>query len=149
MAGEHAARLHHVNFLVARLPAAVDRFEAALGLSFGAEEQLPERGVRLRRARAGEAWIVLVEPSDPDGVAARMLAARGEGVMLLSFEVDGLDRALARAEAAGACRQGPTRAGLDAWRVADLDPSSMFGVPLQLLEDGAPEGGEAQPQPER
>ncbi|MEM9302108.1 MAG: VOC family protein [Pseudomonadota bacterium] len=134
--GEHAETfVHHINFLVRDVEAAAARFAGALGLDFGALESLPSRGVVLRRARAGATWIVLVQPVDSTGLPAEMLATQGEGVMLVSFAVDGLEAALERAEAAGAHRQGDIRGGLDHWRVADLCPVTLFGVPVQLVED--------------
>jgi methylmalonyl-CoA/ethylmalonyl-CoA epimerase len=115
--------IHHLNFIVADLEAAIPRWEAILGLPVARRDELPERGVIAARFRVGEAWLVLVQPTRADSVPGRFLAERGEGFFLLSFGVDSLDAELARAgEAAFA---GPVRTGADGWQVRDLAPARV------------------------
>jgi methylmalonyl-CoA/ethylmalonyl-CoA epimerase len=129
-------RIHHVNLLVHDLDAAVARYTVALGIDDWVYGDLAGRAVRTARFRAGESWVVLVQPTDPDGAPGRYLAEHGEGLFLLSFGVDDLDAALARLEAGEATlRAGPERRGLEDWRIADLSVEAFFGAPLQLTED--------------
>lgn len=128
-------RIHHINLLVADLDAAVQRYTKALGITDWVYEDLPRRGVRTARFRAGESWVVLVQPVDPDGAPGRYLAERGEGLFLLSFGVADLAAALDHLDKAGEpLRGGPERTGLDGWRIADLSPQAFFGAQLQLTE---------------
>jgi methylmalonyl-CoA/ethylmalonyl-CoA epimerase len=66
----------------------------------------------------------------------RALERDGEGLFLVSYEVDDLEEAAARARAAGAATTAAAaREGLDGWRVIDLEPAGMHGAPVQLCEE--------------
>lgn len=127
--------IHHLNFIVADLEAAIPRWEAILGLPVAHRDELPERGVIAARFRVGETWLVLVQPTRADSVPGRFLAERGEGFFLLSFGVDSLEAEVARSgEAAFA---GPTRSGVDGWQVRDLAPGRA-ALPVVLQYTAAP-----------
>jgi methylmalonyl-CoA/ethylmalonyl-CoA epimerase len=96
---------------------------------------LSQRGVRTARFRVGETWIVLVQPTDPEGVPGRHLAEHGEGLFLLSFEVDSVADTVSEIKARGGqFRAEQPRQGLADWQVVDLNPGQFFGVQLQLTE---------------
>lgn len=123
-------RLHHINFVVCDLDAAIERFDRELGLApFETVEHAP-RGSRIARCRVGETWLVLVCPMDDDSVPGRYLAEHGEGFFLLSLGVDDLEASLDRVATAGEIRDGI----LD-WQVADI--GRWFGAELQLSRDSA------------
>ena len=92
-------RIHHINLLVRDLDAAVRRYTNALGVEDWVFGELPGRGVRTARFRAGDSWVVLVQPTDDSGVPGRHLAEHGEGLFLLSFGVAELDAVLAGLDA--------------------------------------------------
>ena len=82
--------VHHINLLVKDLDVAVQRYQQTLGISEMLFGDLAQRGVRTARFQVGDTWIVLVQPTDPDGVPGRHLAEHGEGLFLLSLEVESL-----------------------------------------------------------
>jgi methylmalonyl-CoA/ethylmalonyl-CoA epimerase len=127
--------VHHINILVRDLERARTRFAQAMGVEFGPLETLAARGAVASRARIGATWLVLVQPTDPHGVPGQRLAARGEGVFLISFGVADLDAAIASLAARGvACTTSEPRRGLDDWRIIDTVLGDEFGVELQLCE---------------
>ncbi|MEZ5458317.1 MAG: VOC family protein [Steroidobacteraceae bacterium] len=127
--------VHHVNILVRDLEHARARFSHAMGVVFGPVETLAARGAIASRVRIGATWLVLVQPTDPDGVPGRRLATRGEGVFLVSFGVTDLDAAIAALGERGfGCTSDVPRRGLDDWRVIDTVLGAEFGVELQLCE---------------
>jgi methylmalonyl-CoA/ethylmalonyl-CoA epimerase len=127
--------IHHLNFIVADLEAAIPRWEAILGLPVAHRDDLPERGVIAARFRVGETWLVLVQPTRTDSVPGRFLAERGEGFFLLSFGVASLaDEVALAGEAAFA---GPVRTGADGWQVRDLAPARA-ALPVVLQYTQAP-----------
>jgi len=129
-------RVHHVNLLVRDLDAAVERYRSTLAVTRFEFGDLPERGVRTARFRAGESWIVLVQPTDPDSVPGQHLAAHGEGLFLLSLGVESLDSAREIVLAGGGTfTQDNPRTGLEGWQVLDLDPAVFSGAILQLTEE--------------
>ena len=128
--------VHHINFLVADLYQAVDRYKDLFGLEPAKLEKLPERGVATARFDLNGVWIVLVQPVDDESEPARILRERGEGVFLISFGVDDLEDAREKLVAKGAISESATaRDGLLNWRVIDLKPEAVFGAPIHLTED--------------
>ncbi len=129
-------KVHHINLLVRDLDAAVQQYRTAFSLDSIEYGELSARGVRTARFRAGETWIVLVQPTDPQSEPGKHLAEKGEGLFLLSFEVASLDSA---SEAIANTVQGvsktPPRTGLDGWQVQDLEPAAFFHANLQLTEE--------------
>lgn len=127
-------RIHHINFVVKDLEAAMARFERMLGVdSFQVIDYQP-RGARVARTRIGESWLVLVSPHDPASVPGRYLAEHGEGFFLLSVGHDDIVQQLERLDANGieAIDQVPRNGILD-WRVADI--GDVHGVKMQLTDD--------------
>jgi methylmalonyl-CoA/ethylmalonyl-CoA epimerase len=130
--------VHHINLLVRDLDEAVQRYQQTLGINEMLYGDLSQRGVRTARFRMGETWIVLVQPTDPEGVPGRHLAEHGEGLFLLSFEVDSVADTVSEIKARGGqfSAEQP-RQGLEEWQVVDLDPAQFFGVQLQLTEQAS------------
>lgn len=129
--------IHHINLLVKDLAVAVARYQQVLGVDEMIFAELEHRGMRCARFSVGGTWIVLVQPTDPEGVPGRHLAEHGEGLFLMSFEVDSLeDAALITEQKSGRFLSDEPRQGLEDWRVLDLDPDQFFGARLQLISEG-------------
>ncbi|MGI9343480.1 MAG: VOC family protein [Gammaproteobacteria bacterium] len=123
--------IHHINFLVRDLKTAIPQWERILGRSIDRRDRLDGRNVDLAQFLVDGTWIVLVQPTGP-GVPADHLEANGEGFFLMSLGVDSLDGETGRIGAE--LLHGEERAGLDDWRVQDLDRKQTFGAQLQLVE---------------
>ena len=128
--------IHHVNLLVRDLDAAVERYTRLLGIKEFVFDSLSSRAVRTARFRAGDSWIVLVQPTGP-GEPQRVLDEEGEGLFLLSFDVSHLADASEAILAADGKLSGPPRIGLDGWSVVDLDRAALCGGRIQLTEDSS------------
>lgn len=127
--------VHHINFIVADLDAAVQAYQEVLGIGPFEYADLPERGVSTARVRVGEVWMVLVSPQREDSVAGRYLEAHGDGFFLMSFGVDNLDQAMAELAQRGALPADRTaHAGILDWRVADLETEDSLGVRFHLTQ---------------
>jgi len=103
-------RLDHVGFVVAGIPEAAVRFGAYLPAAW---DQVvyhdPNQNVLvsfLSGAGPGAPRIELVEPADAASPVAAFLA-RGGGLHHLCYEVDSVERELARCRAAGAVTVRP------------------------------------------
>ena len=127
--------IHHINFVVEDLDEAIERFETILGQSVQRRDGLPGRGALTARFKLGPSWLVLVQPTDANGVPGRYLAEHGEGFFLCSFGVDNLEETLVRLRESGVGLPGPPRRGLDNWRVQDLDPEYCLGEQFQVTEE--------------
>ncbi|MDP2325181.1 MAG: VOC family protein [Gammaproteobacteria bacterium] len=124
--------IHHLNFIVRNLDAAVPVWERLLGMPVARRDELTERGVIAARFRLGETWLVLVQPTRADSVPGKFLADHGEGFFLLSLGVNSLADELARL--GHAAFTGPVRTGAEGWQVRDLDRALLAGIQLQLTE---------------
>ena len=131
--------IHHINFIVRDLEAAVPIWERLLNQPVTSRDRLDGRGVEIARFRLGPTWLVLVCPTEPDTVPARFLAEYGEGFFLMSLGVDNLDDAIARL--GEDWFDGPTRTGLDDWQIRDVDIALTFGAQIQLAEDFTEQSG--------
>ena len=128
--------VHHINFLVADLDKAVERYKDLFGIESIEVEELPDRGVITARFDVNGVWIVLVQPVDDESEPARVLKEQGEGVFLISFGVDDLEDSRVKLVAKGAIVESATaRDGLQNWRVIDLNPDAVFGATIHLTEE--------------
>jgi methylmalonyl-CoA/ethylmalonyl-CoA epimerase len=128
--------IHHINFLVADLDAAMLRYKDLFDIDAMTIESLPERGVRTARFELSGVWIVLVQPVDEQSEPMRHLRQHGEGLYLVSFGVEDLDAATEDLAAKGAINKATkSREGLQGWRVIDLEPGTVFGALIQLTQD--------------
>ena len=125
--------IHHINFIVRDLDAAVPVWERLLDQPVTSRDRLDSRGVDIARFQLGPTWLLLVQPTEADTVPGRFLAEHGEGFFLISLGVESLDDAIARL--GEDWFDGPARAGLDDWRVCDIDIARTFGAQIQLAED--------------
>lgn len=125
--------IHHINLLVRDLPKAMEQYQQQLGVAHFDVADLPRRGVRTARFMVGHTAIVLVQPV-AEGEPMRQLQSRGEGLFLLSFEVDSLESACSHVVAGGGQLDGEPREGLSNWQVVDIDAAAISGGQLQLTE---------------
>ena len=124
--------VHHINFIVRDLEAAVLAWERILDRGVDKRDRLDSRGVDIARFDLGGTWIVLVQPTGP-GAPADYLEANGEGFFLMSLSVESLDDEIRRL--GRELLQGEVRSGVDDWLVQDLALSQTFGAQLQLVQD--------------
>ena len=122
--------IHHINFIVRDLEAAIPVYEKIFGMPVTARDHLESRGIDSARFRIGGTWFVLVQPVRPGTVPARHLEEHGEGFFLMSLEVDSLSEQVDRLGAAAF--SSSERQGIDDWRIIDLDVEQTFGAQMQL-----------------
>ena len=126
--------IHHINFVVRELAPQVEYLRTLLQ-SEPIIEDLPNRQVKTARFCLSGVWIVLVQPLSTEGEVAQILAKRGEGLFLLSLNVDSLDASLEKLSQQGINSDNKgKREGLDNWRVQDLDCPNALGPILQLCQ---------------
>ncbi len=125
-------RIHHINFLVRDLDAAIRLYEESMGLPPFVTVDHDIRGSRIARSKIGDTWFVLICPYDDESVPGRHLKEHGEGFFLLSLGVNDLEEHLRQLEERD---RGDIRQGILDWRIADA--GTHFGANLQFTEDSA------------
>lgn len=129
-------KIHHINFIVKDLDAAIAKYKVILGGGEFVKDELAGRGVITARVALGEQWIVLVQPTDENSVPGKYLAEHGEGFFLLSLEVGDMRAAVERVEAEGLVVTSESdRKGLLDWWVRDLSMDETFGAQMQFCEE--------------
>ncbi|UCH79001.1 MAG: methylmalonyl-CoA epimerase [Candidatus Coatesbacteria bacterium] len=129
------ARLEHVGIAVESVDAARRFYEEGLGLAFGGEEVLAERGLKLAFFDAGGVKIELLEGLGDDPIS-KFVAKRGPGIHHLCFRVDDVAEAVAslRAEGYEFLTEAPYE-GAHGAHVIFMKPASTFGVLVELLQE--------------
>ena len=130
-------RLDHVGIAVTDLTAARALYERVLGLEVTHEEVITEQGVHELLLRAGDAFVQLVAPLDPDTPVGRFLARRGEGLHHVGYAVPDVAAAVADLRTQGFEVIDPApRIGSGGSTIAFVHPKSMQGVLVELVQKG-------------
>jgi methylmalonyl-CoA/ethylmalonyl-CoA epimerase len=126
--------LHHVAMVVADVEAAISHYQR-LGFKNGERFSLPEQAVEVATLSAGDSWIELIQPTDPEGPIARFLAKRGEGMHHVAYAVPDLEAVLAEYGRRGIrLIDTAPRTGAHGWKIAFVHPESCGGVLTELVE---------------
>ncbi|MEE9456434.1 MAG: methylmalonyl-CoA epimerase [bacterium] len=130
------AKLEHVGVAVKSIAEARRFYEKALGLTFGGEEVLAERGLKLAFFDAGGVKIELLEGLGEDPIS-KFIENRGPGIHHICFKVADVDEAAAslRADGHEFVTDAPYE-GAHGSRVIFMKPSSTFGVLIELIQEG-------------
>lgn len=125
-------KIDHIGIAVRNLEAAKSFYEKSLGLKVDNEEILGE--MRIAFVPVGDVNVELIESMTPDGVIAKFIAKRGEGIHHIAYEVEDLDGALEKLKEQGVRLVDETpRPGAHGTRVAFLHPKSSNGVLTELV----------------
>jgi len=126
-------KLEHLGIAVKSLAASIPLFEALLNTTCYKEEQVESEAVRTAFFAVGTQKIELLESSDPNGIIARFIERRGEGIHHIAFAVTDIEAEMKRLAAAGfvLLNDIPTQ-GADNKLVCFLHPKNTNGVLIEL-----------------
>ena len=128
--------IYSINIAVRDLVAATRRYEAFFGVK--AELRGPERfafpGMRGARLEIGSLKLNLITSDEPSSSVSRFLEKHGEGVFLVSAEVEDMQQQLDRLEAIGVKPLLPESARGIWGAVNFLHPKEMHGVQFEILQ---------------
>lgn len=128
-------KVEHIGIAVNNLSVAVPLYEQLLNTSCYKKEEVASEGVQTAFYQTGESKIELLESSHPDGVIARFIAQKGEGLHHIAFEVPDIRAEMSRLKAAGfrLLSDEPKRGADNKW-VCFVHPKSAGGVLVELCE---------------
>jgi methylmalonyl-CoA/ethylmalonyl-CoA epimerase len=127
-------KVDHISIAVKNLEEARKVWEPVLGKSRPDDAYVDEvEKIRVARYWLGEVGFELMESTTPDGDVAKFIAKRGEGVMVVSFNVDHTRQAIDELKAKGYSFIGGTRPFWDR-EYAFVHPKKMNGVLLELID---------------
>ena len=125
-------RIDHVGIVVTDLNAAVATYERNFGLKADASRggDVPAFAIKNAFVPIGGTDLEFFSPTSEDGPVAKFVRERGEGIYMMSIDVDDLTSAIAHLRGLGA-RVGDPINGL-----AFVSTKSTHGVNLQLVQRG-------------
>lgn len=126
---------HHIGVAVRSLDAALASYRA-FGLESESIEEVPSQGVRVAFLLAGTVRLELLESMTRDGVIARFIDRRGEGLHHLAFAVTDIRAEIDRLRGEGLELVDPEpRPGAHGRLVAFVQPRHAHGVLVELVQD--------------
>lgn len=127
-------KLDHICIAVKNLNEAQKVWEPVLGKSKPDDEYVDEaEKIKVARYWVGEIGFELMESTAPEGDVARFIEKRGEGVMLISFNVDNTREAMDEMQQKDYPFIGDVRPFRDC-EYAFVHPEKMHGVLLELID---------------
>jgi methylmalonyl-CoA/ethylmalonyl-CoA epimerase len=130
-----AQAIDHICIAVKDLAQARRQYEDILGLSLHGIYEAPSESIRVARYYLGEVALELMEPMNQDCEVARFLKAKGEGVFLMAYRVDGVQAGLDELKAKGYRTIDQTPRQLMGGRYAFLTPpKDTCGVLTEIIE---------------
>ncbi len=129
-------KLEHVGIAVKNLSDSIPLFEKLLDTSCYKTETVDTEQVNTAFFRKGESKIELLESTAPDGVIARFLEKKNEGVHQLAFEVADIEAEMQRLRSEGFVLLNETpKKGADNKLVCFLHPKGTNGVLIELCQE--------------
>jgi methylmalonyl-CoA/ethylmalonyl-CoA epimerase len=125
-------KIDHVGIAVKDVDAAVARFTANFAFPVAGRGEVPALAIRRAFLTIGDAALELFQPTSASNPAAKFLEERGEGMYVLSLEVENLDAAraaLAKQDITVKVSEVPGGP-----RLGFISPKATHGVLLQLIE---------------
>ena len=89
-------KIDHIGIAVNSLDEAIKPYSEGLGLKVKTIETIEEQKVRAAMIPVGESMIELLESTDPEGVIAKHIERKGEGLHHLALEVSNIKGMLKR-----------------------------------------------------
>jgi methylmalonyl-CoA epimerase len=127
--------LAHIGIAVKDVETALQLYRDVLGLEPSHIETVESQKVKTVHIPIGDSNIELLESTSPDGVIARFIENRGEGIHHIAIEVSDIKSILAKLKAGGYRLIDETpRQGANNMLVAFVHPKSTHGVLLELCQ---------------
>jgi len=129
-------KINHIGIAVNSIEETVKLYTDVLGLKLKDVEVVADQKVKTAIIPVGESKIELLESTDPEGVIAKYIERRGEGLHHLALEVSNLQDALDTLNKQGvALIDEKPRNGVEGTRIAFLHPKGTK-VLIELVESG-------------
>ena len=128
-------KINHIGIAVSSIDEALKLYTDVLGLKLQEIEVVEAQKVKTALIPVGESKIELLESTDPEGVIAKFIESRGEGMHHIAFEVDSINDALkAMADKGAAMIDEKPRKGVENTDVAFMHPKGTRRVLIELVE---------------
>ncbi len=126
----------HIGIAIKNMSVSLPVFEKLLNTLCYKMEVVESENVRTAFLKTGETKIELIESMQPDGVIAKYIEKRGEGLHHIAFEVDDINAEMKRLASEGFQLLSSTpKKGADNKLVCFLHPKTTNGVMIELCQE--------------
>ena len=126
-------KCEHIGIAVQSLAVSVPLFEKLLNNKCYKTELIESENVNTAFLQTGETKIELLESTDPDGIIARFIEKKGEGIHHIAFDVNDIEAEMERLKKEGfVLLNEKPKAGADNKLVCFLHPKKTNGVLIEL-----------------
>lgn len=128
-------KVEHIGIAVKELSASIPLFEKLLDSPCYKKELVETENVHTAFFQKGETKIELLESTDANGVIAKFIEKKGEGLHHIAFEVTDIHAEMARLQENGfiLLHEQPKKGADNKW-VCFLHPKSTNGVLIELCQ---------------
>ena len=128
-------KTEHIGIAVKELATSIPLFEKLLNSPCYKTEMVESENVNTAFFQKGETKIELLESTDPNGVIAKFIERKGEGLHHIAFEVADISTEMKRLQAEGfTLLSDKPRKGADNKLVCFLHPKGTNGVLIELCQ---------------
>lgn len=129
-------KVEHIGIAVKDFANAIPLFEKLLNTGCYKTEEVASENVNTAFFRQGETKIELLESSSPDGLIAKFIDKKGEGIHHIAFEVSDIHAEMERLRSEGfVLLNEQPKAGADNKLVCFLHPKGTNGVLVELCQE--------------
>jgi methylmalonyl-CoA/ethylmalonyl-CoA epimerase len=126
-------KVEHIGIAVNSLAVSIPLFEKLLNSHCYKTEQVDSENVNTAFFLTGNSKIELLESTDPEGIIARFIEKKGEGLHHIAFDVSDLEGEMKRLKNEGFVLLNETpKPGADNKLVCFLHPKNTNGVLVEL-----------------
>jgi methylmalonyl-CoA/ethylmalonyl-CoA epimerase len=128
-------KVEHIGIAVKSLASSVPLYEKLLNSQCYKTESVEGEKVNTAFFRQGETKIELLESSVPDGVIARFIDKKGEGIHHIAFEVADIESEMTRLQKEGfVLLDKEPKKGADNKLICFLHPKHTNGILIELCQ---------------
>ena len=126
-------KVEHIGIAVKELASSIPLFEKLLNTSCYKTEEVATERVRTAFFKQGDTKIELLESTDPEGVIAKFIEKKGEGIHHVAFDVEDIEAEMKRLSNEGfQLLNAVPRPGADNKLVCFLHPKTTNGILIEL-----------------
>lgn len=129
-------KVEHIGIAVKDLVTSVPLFEKLLNTACYKTEEVVSEKVNTAFFQKGDTKIELLESTDPDGVIAKFIERKGEGLHHIAFDVTDIRAEMKRLQGEGfILLNNEPKTGADNKLICFLHPKSTNGVLIELCQE--------------
>jgi methylmalonyl-CoA/ethylmalonyl-CoA epimerase len=126
-------KVEHIGIAVDQLSVSIPLFEKLLNTPCYKTEVVDSEKVTTAFFKQGDTKIELLESTDPEGIIAKYIGRKGEGIHHIAFEVEDIEAEMKRMQQEGfILLNDKPKPGADNKLVCFLHPKSTNGILIEL-----------------